>query len=106
MICPVCLEHDAQEDAIYGFLPCVHCQNRRRRLRGPDHPVEFTSDEVRDGRRSHLKSIIQPWRSGQLSKEYIDMYGTNGISATDDEIASAKEVWKDLPNVDNLEKTK
>lgn len=55
-------------------------------------------------RREHKKDILQPYRKGELSKEYVDTYGTQGINVSKKDANKAKRVWKDIPgwrNKDN-----
>lgn len=57
---------------------------------------EFTTDSIKEDRKKYFKSTLQPYRDGQLSKEYVEAHGTKRINARPDEIRNAKEVWKDL----------
>lgn len=67
--------------------------------------VEFVPERIKESRKEFAKSQIQPFRNGELSKEFIDTYGTKHVSATPKEIKNAKPVWKDiLPT--NWESTK
>jgi len=88
---------------------CIYCKKKRNSFswknKGEgwfcdDHfkptYTEFAGEEVRQGREQHAKSLLQPYRNGELSREYIDSYGTKGIQATDHEIRNAKPVWKDI----------
>lgn len=63
--------------------------------------------DIQMQRLTHARSIVQPRRSGELSKEYIDLYGTHNIKASPKEIKNAKPVWTDIlgPNFD-VTKTK
>lgn len=63
----------------------------------PSVKPEFVPDRILNDRNEYFNSIVQPYRQGQLSKEFIDRHGTKGINATPKEIAKAKNVWKDLP---------
>lgn len=48
--------------------------------------------------RKHKRDTVQPFRSGQLSKEYVDTYGTKHLGGvTDKEAKKAKRVWSDVP---------
>lgn len=105
MTCPVCHKNEAQA-SIYGIIPCKDCQTRRNNQQLPDRQIEFTPDYVKESRKEYAKSIIQPYRGGVLSKEYIDTFGTKGIRATEDEVKKAEYVWDDQPNMSNLKDTK
>lgn len=89
--CPNCNNNDAQYSATYGILPCVVCQELQS---NPKKAPEFTTERVKEDRKKHKDLIIQPFREGQLSKEYIDKYGTKNLNATPEEIKNAKNVWK------------
>ena len=60
---------------------------------------EFTTDEIRDGRKKYRKELLQSHRQGEISKEYLDAYPEQhealikeGV-ATREEIKNAKPVW-------------
>jgi len=66
---------------------------------------EFMPEHVKDGQREYFNSIIQPFRQGQLSKEYVDLYGTGGIIADNNEIKKARNVWGDLRGSNTRDKS-
>lgn len=53
-------------------------------------------ERIREDRAAHKLDIIQPFRDGELSKEYIDQYGTKGITVSEEDVKNAKPVWNDL----------
>jgi len=62
--------------------------------------LEFTTDAIREGRKQYRKELLQPYRQGEISKEYLDAYPKNrdgmlreGI-LTKKQVKNAKEVWK------------
>ena len=57
---------------------------------------EFVPQSTKEDRHTHAKSMIQPFREGKLSKEYVDTYGTKNINVTKDEVRKAKPVWGDV----------
>lgn len=61
----------------------------------PNKMSEFMPEKVKDDRREYFNSIVQPWRGDDLSKEYIEAHGTEGINVTKEEMSKAKDVWKD-----------
>lgn len=95
-LCPVCHKEPANTHATWGVIPGSDCQRRRAANKLPDHPIEFTSKSIKEGRKEYAKSALQPWRSGELSKEYLQAYGTKGINPTAKEIKRAKNVWTDV----------
>jgi len=60
---------------------------------------EFTTDEIRDGRKKYRKELLQPFRSGQVSKEYLDAFPKQRAGMikegiiTSDQAKRAKPVW-------------
>lgn len=63
------------------------------------------SKELKKERVKYFKSILQPYRNGFLSREYIEAYGTKGIDVTQKEINEAKYVYKDLDGWSNRHKS-
>ena len=97
MKCLLCNKGQANETQ-YGITYCNDCLERHRRARTPlKQGIEFVPDKVKEDRKEHFKSILQPRREGYLSKEYIEAHGTKGIKATSKEIRKAKNLWSDLP---------
>jgi len=42
------------------------------------------------------KDIIQPFRAGELSKEYVDAWGAERLNVSKEEVKKAKPVWGEL----------
>ena len=103
--CLVCGKGIATRN-LYGVAPCNSCQARRSGNSLPDNQIEFTTEDIRTQRREYYSSTIQPYRSGELSKEYLEKFGTKGINPTKGEVAKASYVWKDTSGWANREKTK
>lgn len=62
-------------------------------------PVEFTSESIKNQRKEFHNDILQPHRKGQLSKEWVKVYGKKQAKKrgfSDKEINEAKNVWTDL----------
>jgi hypothetical protein len=56
---------------------------------------EFIPQSMKDDRRANEKSMIQPWRSGEPSAEYIKAYPESAKKMfTLKERMKAKDVWK------------
>lgn len=72
----------------------------------PDHQIEVTTNDIKQQRQEYAKSIVQPWRDGYLSKEYLDVHGTKGIKVTPEEVKSAQNVWTEEIDHDNFKRTK
>jgi len=61
----------------------------------PSKP-EFVPPRVKEQRNEFAKSLLQPTRGGEWSKEYIDAFGTKNLNITEKEARNAKPVWKDI----------
>lgn len=57
---------------------------------------EFVPDRIVQDRKDNAKSMIQPWREGEASAEYIEAYPEQAKNMfTTRERLTAKNVWKD-----------
>lgn len=95
MKCPVCHKNKAIRDPMLGVLPCQSCQDKPHEKARPQ--IEFTPNRIKEDRKTYFNDILQPHRMGQLSKEWLDVYGKElalkkGYSKS--EIKHAKNVWK------------
>src|SRR5258708_235484 len=95
MLCLNCNKNKAIKDELRGYLYCKKCTQRLRGQNKPKETIEITTDNIKTDRKIYSDDILQPYRSGQLSKEYIQKYGTKNIVATKEEIKNAKNVWDD-----------
>lgn len=84
----------------WSVMPCQKCKEESNALPPIPKPHDFTTDEIRDARKSHKKQLLQPWRGGEISKEYLDAYPEQkkemvkqGV-ITQKQADTAKEVWK------------
>ena len=91
MKCLVCKEREAERHPVLGYLSCKEC----RLATTAPKPVEFTSDSIKEQRKEHAKDLLQPYRKGVLSKEYVEAHGTRYIKASKEEIKKAKNVWSE-----------
>jgi len=92
MKCLNCGKREAIKDPQRGYLPCLVCQNVNR----TPEPVEITTDDIREQRKMFKNDIIQPFRDGHLSKEYVKLYGTKRLGVSKEEIDNAQNTWDDL----------
>src|SRR3989304_5571440 len=74
MLCPVCNVQEAIKDAQIGVIPCLICRDSQKSIKSPSHQIEFTSEDIKEGRRKYGKSILQKYREGELSKEFLTAY--------------------------------
>lgn len=93
VICANCEKFPATKDSRFGYLPCTRCQNKTTRKPSPKQ--ELTTDAIKSDRKEFKKDIYQPFRGGEVSKEYLDANGREGIKVTDEEIRSARNLWDD-----------
>jgi len=96
--CPICRDNDAIEDPYYGFLPCLPCTEKQRKLKRPNRNVELVPDRIKEDRRAYFDDYHPPHRKGQLSKEWVNRWGADKAKKrgfSDKEIKNAKNVWND-----------
>jgi|SRR3990167_8769351 len=89
MLCPNCQKENALQHSLYGVLVGIKCQKKRESQQSPGGYIEFTSDDIKRQRVNYADDILQPYRSGEVSKRYIQKYGTKGIEVTEKEIKKA-----------------
>ncbi len=107
MLCPVCSQNEAIRDKTLGILPCLVCKERQSNINKPYSNVEFTTEEVREGRRKYFKSTIQPWREGVPSKEYQDAYPERANKMFKKyKKSEIKNVWSDIAPSGGIGRTK
>jgi hypothetical protein len=59
---------------------------------------EFIPNYIKEGRMKHRKDIVQPFRNGEISREFVDSHPEKAQQMfTPQEIKTAKPVWRDLP---------
>ena len=99
--CPNCQKENAQPHNLYGVMLGVKCQKRRENQQSPGGYIEFTTEDIKQQRVDYADDILQPYRSGEVSKKYIQKYGTKGIEVTEKEIKKAidnPDVWSGESN--------
>jgi hypothetical protein len=77
-------------------MPCKSCLVRQSTLKRPGGQIEFTTDSIKHDRKVYAQDILTPHRKGQLSKEWLKVYGKDKAKQhgfTDTEIKHAKNVW-------------
>lgn len=99
--CPVTnCKNEAVIQMFFGIksaFPCEYHQELRSHNDLPTKQHEFTSDSIRDGRKSHARSVLQPWRHHEPSREFIEAWPEDAKKAfTPKEIKNAKNVWSDI----------
>ena len=75
-----------------GLFVCPNCGGYKRSF------AEVTSSEVSEERERNFTEIMQPYRGGKLSREFVEAYPEKAKNyGSADEIARSDYVWKDLP---------
>jgi hypothetical protein len=94
MLCQNCKTNQAEQNSIFGVLPCLDCRNRLSKLQRPKEQVEFTTDNIKEDRKAFSDDILQPYKGDTLSKEYLEKFGTKGIgNPTKEKLDNAEYVW-------------
>jgi hypothetical protein len=76
-------------------MPCLACVTSQRQFSKPKETIEVVPESTKSSRKQFRRDILQPFRGGVLSKEYLQAYGTKGINVDAQEIKNAKNVWKE-----------
>jgi len=87
MRCPFCT-NEAVHHSTYGWIPCLECQNKHKKV---DTVQEVTTDDIKEQRKVHADDIIQPYREGVLSSEYVEKYGNKRLANKTDK---PEKVWE------------
>ena len=101
MLCNNCQKEEAQIHPLYGATVGLKCQQRRNTQTSPGGFIEFTSESIKQDRVNYADDILQPYRSGEVSKKYIQKYGTKNLDVSEKEIKKATDnpdVWSGESN--------
>lgn len=99
MKCLSCNTNDAQKTQ-FGYSPCAACAQRMRSKVRKTEPLEFVTENIKEERKRFAKDILQPFRAGELSKEYVEKWGTKHLKVTPEEVKKSKNVWSELEYYD------
>ena len=99
MKCLTCKKNEATRIQ-FGYAPCEECIARMRSKVRKTEPLEFVTESIKEERKRFAKDIIQPFRAGELSKEYVDKWGTKHLKVTPEEVKKAKNTWSELTYYD------
>lgn len=91
----LCLKCGKLPSEIHPTLGVIYCKPCRAQQRGKDitNPFEFVPQSIKDDRVKNAKDIVQSGRDGVLSKEFIELYGTDHLNVTQEQIDNAEYVW-------------
>ncbi len=95
MLCLSCNTNEAVKHEYLGYIACQSCRDRQAKFDKPKETVEMTTEEIRSARVEHEADIVQPFREGVVNKRYLDLYGSERIQATPQEIKQAKYVFSE-----------
>src|SRR5260221_35954 len=98
MKCPICHTYEASHHILYGYLPCLQCQERQAHLPRAGDQVEFVPERIREDRKAGFDDIHPAHRKGNASKEFKDKWGAAAMKRqgfSDKQIKNAKNVWND-----------
>lgn len=71
----------------------------------PTPTAERIPERIKKDRIKHAKDLVQPFRQGQPSKEFIKLYPEQAKKTfTKSEIKSAKNVWTDVKGLKDVQK--
>ena len=101
MLCSNCHKESAIIHPLYGATPGLKCKKKQDNQSSPGGYVEFTSEDIKQQRVDYADDILQPYRSGEVSKKYIQKYGTKGIEVSEKEVKKAMDnpdVWSGESN--------
>jgi len=64
---------------------------------------EAVPERIKEDRKKNFKSLLQPYRNGEVSREFVEAYGDKHLDKQ--EAKKSKYVWKDLPGWSNRNKS-
>ena len=99
MKCLICQKRKAVEVPPYGLMPCKKCQAKQRKLKRPGTTGEVIPERIREDRKKFKKDLTQPFKGGELTKEYVDAHPQSVKEmikeghVTQKEVRKAKNLW-------------
>ena len=96
MVCLQCNKNEANISREYGALPCDECQIDNALVEKPSQnsSYDFASPTTKEQRKSYGDEMFQPYINGVLSKEFIEVYGTDKLhGVTKKDMKNAKYVY-------------
>jgi len=99
MKCLICNRRNAVKVDPFGYLPCLPCRRKMQKIVKPRTTTEVTTESIKEDRKKYATDLTQPFRGGQLSKEYVEAHPDRVKEmvkeghVTQKEIVSAKNIW-------------
>lgn len=109
MKCPRCNRNKANYSSEYGVLYCDICQNEDNKINRPSQSAsyDFASPTTKKQRKEYAKSMLQPYVGGILSREFIEVWGTDKLAGvTKKDIKNAKYVYGDFVRAHKIKDSK
>lgn len=98
--CLICNKRNAIKIEPLGWLPCKTCRERQKSILKPTITAEITTDQIKEDRRYYKKDLLQPFRDGHLSKEFVKAYPQKTKQMieeghiTESDIDNMQNVWE------------
>jgi len=68
---------------------------------------EWVPDRIKEDRVEHAHDIVQPWREGEPSREFIKLYPDRAKKTfTEKEMRGARDVWRDVKGLRDIQETR
>lgn len=99
-LCPQCSEENAIIDGELGLLPGLNCQNVNKSIPKPkqSQTYSFASPTTKKHRVEYGAEMYQPYINGQLSREFVETFGTSKLEGvTKEDIKKSKYVYGEMP---------
>jgi hypothetical protein len=98
LICRLCGNTGGQVHPELGIMPCRACETEQNAKWKPNVPMpEFIPTKIKDDRKKYFKTLLQPHRGGENSREYAEAYPEKAKEMWGEEgVKKSKYVWSDL----------
>lgn len=111
MKCASCNKNDAPIHPQYGPLWCNECNVSKEKTKYANYH-EFVPDRIKEDRKANFNSLLQPYRGGEITKEFIEAHPKQAKKmiaeghVTERQVKNAKYGWRDLPGWANRGRSK
>lgn len=107
LLCRTCGNTGGQVHPLLGIMPCANCEREQAKNWKPNVPYpEFIPSSIKEDRKKYFKTLIQPHRGGENSREYAEAYPEKAKQMWGEEgVKKSKYVWKDLSGWDHRNKS-
>jgi hypothetical protein len=97
--CPNCGKGLATIHPLLGVMACKKCLLRMRQITKPSITAEVTTNQILEDRKIFKSDLLQPFRDGHLSKEFVKAYPEKTKqmieegNITESDIDNMQNVW-------------